>query len=330
MLLLYLMTLLLIPALLAMVIAGYYIFVPIDVRNSRKNVRWLKRWTHLLTDILLYIIPMLVVYALVHFQDVLDRVAGISTGHNYARYIMILEGDNVSLIQELATPLLTYVSGFFYLLMFPFLLVFTFLLLLYLQRYRATQEFVVAFILIYVFAFPFFVFFPVHVTGYTLACVTPLLYNLSPIIAHGVRIVDPGLNNCFPSLHAALSMMAMLVVLHNVESKRYRVFSVVTTVVILFTILYLGIHWITDMIGGILLALACCFIAFRYSDTLFASYRSLVARIAYYLHKPTVPCVNCNSRVKLKSDLSCPNCGMYYGSTMKLSTLLERLRKLFT
>jgi len=273
---------------------------------------------------------MSVVYALVRLQDVISETVGIPAGQYYARYIMIIEGNKVSLIQELATPLLTYISGFFYLLMFPFLLVFTFLLLLYLQRYRATQEFVVAFILIYIVAFPFYVLFPVQVTGYTLACVTPLLYNMSPIIAQGVRIVDPTLNNCFPSLHAALSIMAMLVVLHNVDSRRYRIFSVVATVVILFTILYLGIHWITDMIGGILLAVACCFVAFRYSDTLFASYRSLVARIAYYLHKPTLPCVNCNTRVKLKSDLSCPNCGMYYGSTMKISTVLERLRKLFT
>ncbi|MBP2030124.1 membrane-associated phospholipid phosphatase [Methanohalophilus levihalophilus] len=324
------MTLLLIPALLLMVIAGYYIFVPADVRNSRKNIRRLKRWAHFLTDILLYTIPMLVVYALVHLQDIAASAVGIPAGQNYARYIMILEGDSVSLIQELATPLLTYVSGFFYLLMFPFLIVFTFLLLLYLQRYRATQEFVVAFILIYMFAFPFFVLFPVHVTGYTLACVTPLLYNLSPIIAHGVRIVDPTLNNCFPSLHAALSMMAMLVVLHNVESRRYRIFSIVTTATILFTILYLGIHWITDLVGGILLAVICCFVAFRYSDSLFGSYRSLIARISYYLRKPSVPCVNCNSRIKMKSDLSCPNCGMSYGSTMKMSSFVERFRKFFT
>lgn len=324
------MTLLLIPALILMIIVGYYIFVPLDVRKYRQDIRLSQRWRHLLLDILLYALPMSIVYALVRLQDVISEAVGIPAGQNYARYIMIIEGNKVSLIQELATPLLTYISGFFYLLMFPFLLVFTFLLLLYLQRYRAIQEFVVAFILIYIVAFPFYVLFPVQVTGYTLACVTPLLYNLSPIIAQGVRIVDPTLNNCFPSLHAALSIMAMLVVLHNVDSRRYRVFSVVATVVILFTILYLGIHWITDMIGGILLAFICCFVTFRYSDSMFAFYRFLVARIAYHLRKPTVPCVNCNARIKVNSDFSCPHCGMHYGNPMKISAVVDRFKKFFT
>ena len=84
------------------------------------------------------------------------------------------------------------------------------------------------------------------------------------------------------------------------------------------------------MIGGILLAIVCCFIAFRYSDPFFAFYRFLVVRIAYYLRKPTVPCVNCNTRIKVGSDFSCPHCGIHYGNPVKISSVIDRFKNLFT
>ncbi|WP_157196607.1 hypothetical protein [Methanococcoides burtonii] len=71
------------------------------------------------------------------------------------------------------------------------------------QNLKVLQEYTIAFIAIYLIALPFYIYLPVTVTGYTLPTVTPLLYNLSPIISQGVRIVDPFLDNCFPSLHAA-------------------------------------------------------------------------------------------------------------------------------
>jgi membrane-associated phospholipid phosphatase len=324
----YIMTIVMIPLLFLMVTVGYVFFVPIE--NRRPEFRSLKGFFHFVVDVAIYAIPMLIVFALVHMQTTAATLLGIPANQNYARYIMILEGNSVSLLQEMATPLLTYVSGFFYLLMFPFLMVFTFLLLVYLQRHKAIQEFVVAFILIYLLAFPFYILFPVHVTGYTLSGVSPLLYNLSPFIAEGVRIVDPDLNNCFPSLHAALSVMAMIMVLHNVKSRRYQVFAVITTAAILFTILYLGIHWLSDLIGGTLLAIVCCLIAFRYSEHLFAIYRWIVAMIAWKLKGPSLPCVGCNRRINFDSVMQCDYCGTEYNIKGRVFSLLKRFRKRFS
>lgn len=323
----YFMTVVTIPSLFLMVTAGYVLFVPAEYR--RPEFRDMKASLYFLLDVAIYSIPMLIVYALVHFQTTAANLLGIPANQNYAHYIMIMEGDSVSLIQEIATPLLTYVSGFFYLLMFPFLLVFTFLFLVYLQRHKAVQEFVVAFILIYALAFPFYILFPVHVTGYTLSCVSPLLYNLSPFIAEGVRIVDPELNNCFPSLHTALSVMATMIVLHNIKSLKYRAFALITTITILFTILYLGIHWISDLVGGIILAIACCMFAFRYSDRIFTFYRWLVAMIAWKLKKPAFPCVGCNRRIVFNSGMQCDYCGTDYQMCNSVISTLKRFRKRF-
>ncbi|WP_236622644.1 phosphatase PAP2 family protein [Methanococcoides methylutens] len=182
---------------------------------------------------------------------------------NYAKYMILIEGDAVAYFQIFASPMLTYASAAIYLIGFSFLLIFTFLLLMHTQKLEVLQEYTIAFVTIYLVALPFYIYVPVPVTGFTLPNVAPLLYDLSPIILQGVTIVDPFLDNCFPSLHAALSVMAMLMIFRT-DLTRFKIFSLATTVAIQFTILYLGIHWITDMIGGIVLALISYIIATRY------------------------------------------------------------------
>ncbi|MEA1984895.1 MAG: phosphatase PAP2 family protein [Euryarchaeota archaeon] len=251
-----------IVCLILLIPIGYRIFVPEDFRDEQRRTR--TRRVRFLADILTYSIPLGIVYALVHMQDTIGNFLGIDPQLNYASYFIMLEGNRVSLFQSIATPLLTYISGIVYLILFPFLLVFTFLILAYTQKLRVLEEFVAAFILIYLIAFPFYVLFPVEVTGYTLHNVQPILYNLSPIIAGGVRVMDPGLDNCFPSLHAALSVMAMLIILLRTDLKNFKIFAVLTTITIQFTILYLGIHWISDLLAGSALALISYYVATNY------------------------------------------------------------------
>ncbi|MHC1576337.1 MAG: phosphatase PAP2 family protein [Methanosarcinaceae archaeon] len=241
---------------------GHRIFVPEAFRDEQYRTR--ARRVRFLTNILTYSIPLAIVYTFVHMQDTMANYLGIDPQLNYAGYFIMLEGNGVSLLQSIATPLLTYISGIAYLILFPFLLVFTFLILAYTEKLKVLEEFVVAFILILLIAFPFYVFFPVEVTGHTLHDVQPILYNLSPIIAEGVKVVDPGLDNCFPSLHTALSVMTMLTILLRTDLNNFKIFAVLTTLIIQFTILYLGIHWITDLIAGSALALISYYVATNY------------------------------------------------------------------
>ncbi|AKB84685.1 phosphatase PAP2 family protein [Methanococcoides methylutens] len=255
----YLMPLIMAPILICLIAIAYHIFVPKDFKRDHET-NW-RRMFSLRT--LPYLVSACFVYLLVKSQLAFVMFLGKVPETSYASYMIRIEGDAVAYFQSFATPLLTYSSAFVYLIGFSFLLIFTFLLLMYTQQHEHLQEYTIAFVSIYLIALPFYIYVPVPVTGFTLPNVVPLLYNMSPIVLHGVMIVDPFLDNCFPSLHAALSVMAMLMVLRT-DFKRFKIFAVALTIAIQFTILYLGIHWITDMIGGIILALGTYFIATRY------------------------------------------------------------------
>jgi len=245
---------------------GYFIFVP---EPLRPKYYYKSRGSSGISELLPYAILAAFIFMLMDLQTTISNFFGLNPSLNYDKYMLMLEGSKVSYFQSLTTPILTYFSGVIYLLGFSFLLIFTFLVLLCTSNTEVLKEYAVAYTFIYLAAYPFYIFFPVDVTGHVLPGMTPLLYQLNPAILQIVTICDPGLNNCFPSLHAALSVMATLFILFRTDLRRYKIFAVGTTIFILFAILYLGIHWITDMIGGIILAFIAYFIATRISKTRF-------------------------------------------------------------
>lgn len=261
------MDLVMILSLVFSLAVGYFIFVP-EPFKSKYYCKSLD--SPRISEILLYSILAVFIFMLMDLQTDISNFLGLNPSLNYDRYMLMLEGNKVSYFQSLATPMLTYFSGVVYLLGFSFLLIFTFVVLLYTQNTEVLKEYVMAFTFIYLVAYTFYILFPVDVTGHVLPGMTPLLYQLSPpAILRILTFCDPGLKNSFPSLHAALSVMATLFILFRTDLRRYKVFAVGTTIFILFAILYLGIHWITDMIGGIILAFAAYFVATRISKTRF-------------------------------------------------------------
>ncbi len=242
------------------VAAGYYIFVPEPLRTKYyyKNVG-----SPDISDILPYAASAIFIFILMDSQREISNFLGLSPSLNYDNYMLMLEGTRVSIFQTIANPMLTYFCGVVYLIGFPFLLIFTFVLFLFSQDEETLKEYTISFVLTYTIAYVFYILFPVNVTGHVLPDVAPLLYQLNPAILRIATIFSPSLNTCFPSLHASLSVMATLFIVFKTDLKRYKVFAVGTTILVLFSILYLGIHWITDMIGGIILAFISYFAATR-------------------------------------------------------------------
>lgn len=121
------------------------------------------------------------------------------------------------------------------------------------------------YVIIYVLAVPFYLFFNVEVTSSYVPGVEALMYHDSWNIAFFTDN-DP-FDNGIPSLHIGLPISLLLI--HRahlkangieISSWRHRGldrFIMANVVIYSFSILYLGIHWVSDIVPGLLLAVIC-------------------------------------------------------------------------
>jgi len=107
-------------------------------------------------------------------------------------------------------------------------------------------------IIIYIIAIPFYLFFPVtNVYKF---------YNLSS----NLNLVIPNIenffyttttqNNCFPSLHVAMSTLITWSSF-SIKKKYYSIFLIIIMISVIFSVIYLSIHWLTDVISGFLITI---------------------------------------------------------------------------
>ncbi|MBN6188411.1 inositol phosphorylceramide synthase [Aneurinibacillus sp. BA2021] len=108
-----------------------------------------------------------------------------------------------------------------------------------------------------VLALPFYLFFNVHEVWSTID------YNWGH--------VPYSVKNCFPSLHTSVAFACLLLALR--ENKRFAVFWGLYSALIIFTTMYLRIHWVLDVIGGLVLG----FILYRVAN---AVAPAILARLA--------------------------------------------------
>jgi membrane-associated phospholipid phosphatase len=287
------------PVVVLLSLIAYFTLMP---KECRLGVRLYDRGksVNIASEVLPYLILVSLVYMFAKSQETITAALGITPTLRIAELILLMEGSTVSAFQSIASPALTYFSAFIYLFVFSFLLIFTFVALICSGKVSVLQEYAIAITVAYVVAFPFQVLAPVKVTGYTLPNVVPLLYQLSPVILEGLRSVDPYFDNCFPSLHAALSIIAMLLVVLRTDLRKYKVVAVLLTIAIQFAIFYLGIHWITDFLGGLMLAAISYAIAVRYRDRIVRMIKA-VRKIAH----PSSECDLSAGNLKWKGSRKC-------------------------
>lgn len=305
----YVMTIIILPVVALMSVIGIYTLIPVEVKAKTHPI---SRYRFLI-GFWPFFISAFIVYMLIQSQSSITNMLGLRVTADYTGYLLLIEGDAVSHFQSFASPMLTYINGFVYLIIFSFLMIFTFVILIYTHNLKALEEFTIAFIVIYLTAFPFYIFVPVTVTGHTLQNVSPLLYDLSPVIDQGVRVVDPFLDNDFPSLHAALSIMTMMIVMFRTDLSRYKVFTAVSTAAILFSTLYLGIHWITDLVAGAVLAIASYYFAVKYREVIIRKVHRILVVLEVRLGiRDRICCRGCSEEIAVIPHLGffeCPVCG---------------------
>lgn len=184
---------------------------------------------------------------------------------DFTPYIYLFEGNITPLLQEwLNHDLLTYVTTFFYVIIFTVMMFASLFVYHHEQDRRSLYALLYGLGLNYVIAIPFFLFVPVNETWYIHPDVSPLYLTAYPLFEEQYRFFS-GLDNSFPSLHTSISLTLATIALRS-RNVRFAWFSAVSTAVILFSVIYLGIHWYADVIAGIMLASITTRLAYRLSE----------------------------------------------------------------
>ncbi len=237
---------------------------------------------------------MIVVFSVYLWKDLLDqldRILMANTQLDMTPYIYAVEGDIVLWIQDaFQNDLLSVGLTHFYVMGFMTATFASFVYPIYFDDRHMADRVSLSMFWVYVLAIPFYLFFNVRVTGDHIPAMETIAYDLTPVIHNWFTRIDP-FTNGMPSLHIGLPFAVWLTYLRWDEDGRWQRFRVALVVFILltgFTILYLGIHWVVDIIGGILVAT----LAVRLSDKThaqfwrFADERLFTRRLARIIDNP--------------------------------------------
>lgn len=198
----------------------------------------------------LFIIILVVCVHLLQVNTIHELMSSHQTV-DYSSFISTLDFGVGATITRYWTPALLYFFVFMYIVVYPFTLWFTVLFFILHNDSKSLQIFSYTLAVIYGFALPFFLFFPVtNVYSF---------YNYDSAL----ELVIPSINNffyftttstnCFPSLHVAVSLLIALTV-STKYYKKYSYFVMFCALCVINSVIYLAIHWIIDVIGGILLS----------------------------------------------------------------------------
>ncbi|MFV9510920.1 phosphatase PAP2 family protein [Tepidibacillus sp. LV47] len=183
---------------------------------------------------------------------------------DFTPVIQQLEGNGIYFIQQFfLNDTLTYIFTFFYIIVFPAMMVSS--LVVYINEdHRLFYAVIYALMLNYIIAIPFYLFFPIYEVWYFDHHVQFLIPQVYPNFELEYRPFS-GINNNFPSLHTSISVSLAIIALRykNLLFSKITLFS---AIIIVFSTLYLGIHWLLDMVAGVILAFIASQTGLRLSD----------------------------------------------------------------
>ncbi|GIP20808.1 phosphatase PAP2 family protein [Paenibacillus sp. J22TS3] len=185
---------------------------------------------------------------------------------DYTHWFLAIEGDFVKNFQQFFhAHWVTEVTAFFYVIVFQALMIAS--LGIYASGKNMVYVHAVCYtvILNYLVAIPFYLFFPINeVWSYAPSGVSFYMYEVFPNFDAAYRPLS-GINNCFPSLHTSISV-SMAILAFRSGNRRWAAAAGISAFIIVFAIFYMGIHWLIDMLGGLVLATVATTLAVRWAQ----------------------------------------------------------------
>jgi membrane-associated phospholipid phosphatase len=204
----------------------------------------------------LHLLLALSIYNAKDFLDQIDRIFMARSGIDMTPYIYAIEGDLVVWVQEtFRADWLDSLMTHFYISGFMFITYSSIFYVAYFDDRWMADRIALCIAWVYILAVPFYLFFNVRVTGFYIEDMDAIAYTLNPEIETWFRRIDP-FTNCMPSLHIAVPFSIWLTFRKHDHDGRWKRFQNMTLIYILltaFSIVYLGIHWFSDIIGGMMI-----------------------------------------------------------------------------
>jgi len=212
--------------------------------------------------------PTFVVLAAVLAVNKLVRAVGVELswiiGLNITGYIYAVEGTFVAALQSMATPALTAYFGFVYVFGYTFLLTFPVLAYLLHDDPRPLHVLLLAYVLNYGLGLVCYVVLVAYgPRNFMPELVEPLLFTHWPqseLLTSQVNVNT----NVFPSLHTSLSVTVGLLAYHFRDIyPRWLPVAALLAASITVSTMYLGIHWLMDVLAGAVVATTSVVMAIR-------------------------------------------------------------------
>jgi tRNA nucleotidyltransferase (CCA-adding enzyme) len=170
----------------------------------------------------------------------------------FASYFHSIEGDWAkTIVNHWWRPLLYYFV-FFYLIVYTFVLWFIPSLFLLADKEWHTKFALLFYPVMWVIQLPFLLFFPVT-NVYKYFGFQSALELIIPGVETSYYAIT-SINNCFPSLHIGFVVSVMIITFFS-DNRRLKWFMPIFSLSVILATIYLAIHWLLDVIGGIALAL---------------------------------------------------------------------------
>ena len=233
----------------------------------------------------------IIVFSIYIWKDIfdgIDRILMANTRIDMTAYIYAIEGDIVVWFQHtFENEILTAVLTHFYVAGYMMIIFCAFVYTCYFDDRHMADRISLTLLLTYMLALPFYLFFNVRVTGDFIPEMETLGYHLTPEIQTWFTRIDP-FTNGMPSLHIGIPFSIWYCYARNDLDGRWKIWRyclIGYTLLTSFTILYLGIHWVSDIIGGIAVGMLSVHLSERIAPKVWwlLDERSFLHRVSWLL-----------------------------------------------